>query len=248
MQEELYRLMYEVEDHHWWFRGRAAVVGALFKRLRLEPQPRILDAGCGTGRNLQRYRELGPLQGIEPSADAVQFCRERGLDTVQQGTLEELPFGPDSFDLLVATDVIEHVDDDALALRELRRVAAPGAALVITVPAFRWLWSEEDDRLQHRRRYTRRQLRLVAGQNGWVPQFATYFNTLLLPPIALARRFRDRRDAGKGDAAGRSELKLTPGWLNGPLSMPMRGEAGLIGAGIPLPVGVSVGIACRRDG
>ena len=115
---------------------------------------------------------------------------------------------------MVATDVLEHVDDDALALRELHRVAAPGARLVMTVPAFRWLWSEEDDRLGHRRRYTRKQLRHVAEQSGWEPLFATYFNLLLLAPIAVARRFRDRRDAGRGAAAQRSELNLTPGWLN----------------------------------
>ena len=246
MQEELYRLMYEVEDRHWWFRGRAAVVGALIGRLDLPASPRILDAGCGTGRNLQRYAQLGPAEGIEPSADAVQFCRERGLDNVQQAVLEQLPFGEGSFDLTIATDVLEHVDDDAVALRELHRVAAPGAALVMTVPAFRWLWSEEDDRLGHRRRYTRKQLRRVAEDSGWQPLFATYFNLLLLAPIAVARRFRDRRDAGRGEAAQRSELNLTPGWLNGPLLVPMRLEAALIRFGLALPAGVSIGIACRR--
>jgi len=238
--------MYEVEDRHWWFRGRAAVVAAMLGRLDLGDSPRILDAGCGTGRNLQRYAQLGPAQGIEPSADAVQFCRERGLDNVQQATLEQLPFGEGSFDLMVATDVLEHVDDDALALRELHRVAAPGGRLVMTVPAFRWLWSEEDDRLGHRRRYTRKGLRALTEQSGWEPLFATYFNLLLLAPIALARRFRDRRDAGRAEAAQRSELNLTPGWLNAPLSVPMRLEAGLIRAGLPLPIGVSIGIACRR--
>jgi SAM-dependent methyltransferase len=246
VQDELFRLMYEVEDRHWWFRGRTAVVGALFKRLDLPHMPRILDAGCGTGRNLQHYAQLGPAQGIEPSSDAVQFCRERGLDNVRQGTLEDLPFEAASFELLVATDVLEHVDDDIVALRELRRVAAPGAALVLTVPAYRWLWSGEDDRLGHRRRYTRTELRRVVEQSGWRIQFASYFNLILMPPIALARRFRDRRDAGRGDAAHCSELNLTPGWLNGPLSLPMRLEAVLIGAGLPLPVGVSIGIACQR--
>lgn len=245
MEEELYRLMYEVEDRHWWFRGRAAVVAALIGRLDVPGSPRILDAGCGTGRNLQRYAQLGAAQGIEPSANAVQFCRERGLDNVQQATLEQLPFDGGSFDLMVATDVLEHVEDDAAALRELRRVAAPDAGLVMTVPAYRWLWSEEDDRLGHRRRYTRKRLRGVAAENGWRPHFATYFNLLLLPPITVARRFRDRRDAGRTDAARRSELAMTPGWLNGPLSVPMRLEAGLIRAGLPLPAGVSIGIACR---
>jgi SAM-dependent methyltransferase len=239
MEEELYRLMYEVEDRHWWFRGRAAVVSALFSRLGLPASPRILDAGCGTGRNLQRYTQIGPAQGIEPSPDAVEFCRRRGLDNVRRATLEELPFEAQSFDLLVATDVLEHVDDDAVALRELRRVAAPGAALVLTVPAYRWLWSSEDDRLGHRRRYTRASLREVVEANGWQPQIATYFNTLLLAPIAVARRLR--RDGG----SPRSELSATPRWLDAPLYVPMRLEAAAIRAGASLPAGVSIAIACR---
>jgi SAM-dependent methyltransferase len=245
LEEELYRLMYEVEDRHWWFRGRAAVVEALVDRFKPPVSPRVLDAGCGTGRNLQRYARLGPATGIEPSAGAVEFCRRRGLENVQQASLEQLPFEPESFELLVATDVLEHVDDDALALRELRRVASPEAGLVLTVPAYRWLWSEEDDRLGHCRRYTRRRLRAVVEQNGWRPLFVTYFNLLLLAPIAIARRFRDRTNAGRSDPAQRSELNMTPGWLDAPLSFPMRLEARLIRAGLALPAGVSVGIVCQ---
>jgi SAM-dependent methyltransferase len=240
MDEGQFRLMYEAEDRHWWFRGRAAVVEALIGRLHLPPSPRILDAGCGTGRNLQRYAQLGPAQGVEPSPEAVEFCRRRGLDNVRQAGLEQLPFEPGSFDLLVVTDVLEHVDDDAVALRELRRVAATDASLVLTVPAYRWLWSEEDDRLGHRRRYTRRALRSVADANGWQPLFATYFNTLLLPPIAVARLLRRRRKGSE-----RSDLMLTPRLLDPPLSVPMRLEARLIRAGLALPAGVSIGTVCR---
>lgn len=240
MDEELYRLMYEVEDRHWWFRGRSAVVAALIERVNLPRTPRVLDAGCGTGRNLQRYARLGPTQGIEPSSEAVRFCHQRGLENVHQATLERLPFDAQSFDLMIATDVLEHVDDDAVALRELRRVAAPNAALVLTVPAYRWLWSAEDDRLGHRRRYTRGQLQRAVEANGWRPRLATYFNLLLLPPIALARRFRRR-----SNGSSRSELTMTPSWFDVPFSAPMRLEARLIRAGVTLPAGVSVGIACQ---
>src|SRR3954452_12461289 len=125
MEQEIYRLLYELEDRHWWFRGRWAVIEALLRAAPLPGSPRVLDAGCGTGRNLLRYSRLGTAEGMDPSADAVEFCRRRGLE-VEQGTLERLPFDDGRFDLVAATDVVEHVDDDGRALEALRRVSAPG--------------------------------------------------------------------------------------------------------------------------
>lgn len=103
-----------------------------------------------------------------------------------------------------------------------------------------WMWSEEDDHLHHQRRYTRPRLRRAVEQAGWEPRIATYFNSILLPPIALARKL-PRRSAGE-----RAELEHTPAWLDTPLSLPMRLEARLIRAGLSLPAGVSVGIVCRK--
>lgn len=241
MKESAYREHFEVEDRHWWYRGRWAVVEALLARTRLPSQPRILDAGCGTGGNLKKFNKLGIATGVEPSPEAVGFCRERGLQRVHQAGLESLPFEDDSFDLVAATDVIEHVGPEQQALRELRRVAAPGAVLLLTVPAYMWLWSSEDVNLHHHRRYTKRRLRAAVTEAGWEPLFASYFNSLLLPPIALAKKLRR---SGGGDA----DLDRTPAALDGPLSLPMRLEARLIRIGISLPAGVSVGIVCRRDG
>ena len=240
MRESAYGELYELEDRHWWFRGRWAVVEALLSRTSLPPRPRILDAGCGTGGNLRRYARLGEAVGVEPFPEAVRLCRERGLDSVMQAGLEALPFADESFDLIASTDVIEHVAAEQQALRELWRVAASGAALLITVPAYMWLWSEEDVHLHHQRRYTRPRLRAAVENCGWEPRIATYFNSLLLPPIALAKRLPKRSDGDKAD------LDRTPESLNGPLSLPMRLEARLIRRGVSLPAGVSVGIVCRK--
>lgn len=241
MKESAYREHFEVEDRHWWYRGRWAVVEALLSRVRLPPRPRILDAGCGTGGNLRKFSRLGVATGVEPSPEAVGFCRERGLERVHQAGLESLPFEDGSFDLIAATDVIEHVGAEQQALRELRRVAAPTGVLLLTVPAYMWLWSEEDVNLHHHRRYTKRRLRAAVVEAGWEPVFATYFNSVLLPPIAVAKKLRP----GSGDSA---DLDRTPASLDGALSLPMRLEARLIRAGISLPAGVSVGIVCRRGG
>lgn len=240
MEQDVYRLMGDLEDHHWWFRGRDAVIRALLGKVDLPPRPRVLDAGCGAGRNLLLYSSLGVTEGFDPSPDAVAFCRRRGLENVRQGTMEDIPFGESRFDLLAATDVLEHVTDDARGLRELVRVATPGASLILTVPAYPWLWSDEDDRLGHRRRYTRLGLCALARRSGWEPTFYTYFNTILLPPIAAARKLR--RWLG---CRGKAELALTPRGLDNLLSLPMRLDARLIAAGISIPAGVSVGLVCR---
>lgn len=240
MREAAYREHYAAEDEHWWFRGRWAVVEALLSRTKLPADPRILDAGCGTGGNLQRYSGLGRAWGVDPSADAVRFCRERGLELVRQAGLESLPFEAGSFDLVAATDVIEHIEAEEQALRELWRVAVPGAAMLLTAPAYIWLWSEEDERLHHKRRYTKQRLRQAAERCGWQARIETYFNSFLLPPISLAKRFPQRSNDRKAD------LERTPRALNAPLSVPMRVEAALIRRGLSLPAGVSVGMVCRK--
>lgn len=241
MEDHVYRSMYEQEERHWWFRGRRAVIAALLRRSGISPPLRVLDAGCGTGRNLEDYARLGPVTGIDPSETAVRFCRSRGVESVLRAEVEDLPFEDQSFDLLCATDVLEHVDDDRLALSELRRVAAPAAHLLITVPAYMWLWSDSDLALHHCRRYDRSELASRVVEAGWRPVLASYFNTLLLPPIAIARRLRPQ--AGRA----RSELTMTRPWLDRPLSVPMRVEAVAIGYGANLPFGVSLGMVCRRS-
>ena len=237
MEDHVYRQLHDLEDGHWWFRGRRAVLWALLRRAGLPERPRVLDAGCGTGRNLAEFGRLGTAVGVDPSPQAIAFCRERGLADVVEAGLESLPFEDGSFDLVLATDVLEHVERDDLAARELRRVAAPGALLVVTVPAYRWLWSQHDDSHHHRRRYTAPALRARLATAGWRAELLTYFNALLLPPIAAVRLAGGRRR--------RTDYELTEGPLNRVLELPMRGEAALIERGWRFPAGVSIGAVCR---
>jgi ubiquinone/menaquinone biosynthesis C-methylase UbiE len=170
----------------------------------------------------------------------VAFCRRRGLDHVSLARVEELPFEASSFDLLLACDVIEHVPDDARALVELRRVAAPGARLLLTVPAYRWLWSSHDVYMHHHRRYTLGQLRERTRAAGWEPMVDSYFMTAVLPAVAVTRL------AGKMlDREPESDIKPTQPTLNRLLEMVVRAEAAAIARGARLPAGVSVGMVCR---
>jgi SAM-dependent methyltransferase len=241
MDELIYSQLYAMEDTHWWFRGRRAVIWSLLAHARPPTPARVLDAGCGTGRNLIEFAALGELVGIEPSASAVEFCHRRGLANVYQAAVEHLPFDEGRFDVLFAFDVLEHLDDDVAALTELRRVATPDAWLVTTVPAYRWLWSQHDDSHHHRRRYTRPELLDHARRGGWRPVFASYFNSILLPPIAAVRAFR--RDAHADNGAS-TDYELTSTRMNRALAVPMRIEARAITHNIRLPAGVSIGMVC----
>lgn len=244
MEQHAYREQFELEETHWWFAGRRAVIRALLTATATPTGVRLLDAGCGTGHNLREFGAAATARGVDVSPQAIEFCRRRGVEGVIEGRIERLPFDDGSFDLILATDVLEHVEDDRAAMRELRRVAGPGARLLATVPAYGWLWSRHDSDHHHFRRYTLRRLRGRLEAAGWVPLAWSYFNSMLLAPIAAVRvagraRHRDRE---------RPDLRLTPAVLNGMLEQPMRIEASLIARGAHLPAGVSIGIVCGADG
>jgi SAM-dependent methyltransferase len=236
VEEFVYQQLYELEDTHWWFRGRRAVLWAMLRRAGVPRDARLLDAGCGTGRNLVEFAPLGSACGVDPSAQAIDFCRRRGLTDVREASLDALPFAAGAFDLILLTDVLEHVGDDRAALAELRRVAAPGARLVVTVPAYRWLWSPHDDSHHHLRRYTARELRARVRAAGWRPVVESYFNSLLLVPIAAVRLLT--RSNG-------SDYERTGPLLNRALTLPMRAEAAAIARGARLPAGVSVAMVAE---
>jgi SAM-dependent methyltransferase len=264
VEPETYREQFELEDEHWWFKGRRAVIWALLSGANAGSGLRVLDAGCGTGRNLVEFGVLGSARGVDASADALEYCRRRGFDDVVLSGLDSLPFHSESFDLVLVTDVLEHLPDDGAALRELRRVTAPGGHLLATVPAYRWLWSEHDDAHHHLRRYTLRRLTEVVRDSGWEPVRRSYFNSTLLAPVAAVRvasrvrgasrvrvasrvRGYGRAAGGAGSASGspRSDIRPTPPVLGRMLEQPMRLEAALIARGVRLPAGVSIGMLCR---
>lgn len=155
MDTSTYDIEAAVEAGHWWFVGRRRLLADMLARHRLSTDLRVLDIGTSTGTNLRLLRDLGfhNRTGLDPSADAIRWCAEKGLGAVIQGDVCALPFDDGAFDLVFATDVIEHVDDDTRAMFEIARVLAPGGTVVLTVPAFPSLWGLQDDVSQHRRRY-----------------------------------------------------------------------------------------------
>ncbi len=187
MDETLYSVFDATEDTHWWFVARRAIVLALLRPLLPPLRPRILDVGCGTGSTLKELQEMGEASGADISEEAVAFCRRRGCRDVRRVPEAGLPFAEGEFDAVLSLDVLEHIADDRAALREYLRVARPGGVLLVTVPAYAWLWSVHDDLNRHRRRYLRAPLRSLLFSAGWEVERLSYFCTFLFPPVAAVR-------------------------------------------------------------
>jgi SAM-dependent methyltransferase len=228
---------HRAEDRHWWYRGRRTVLDGVIAKLGLPANARILDAGCGSGRFMVELARRGTVTGVELSDTSVSLAQQRAIGEVLAGSVLEMPFPDASFDLAVSLDVIEHLDDDLAALRELRRVLAPGGALLVTVPAYQWLWSGHDEINHHHRRYTRRSLQRVAEQAGWKQVRTTYFNSLLLP-VAVLLRVLDRFSTKPTESS--LDLWIPPEPLNWLLERPLTLEAALIARGSRIPAGLSL--------
>jgi SAM-dependent methyltransferase len=228
---------HRAEDRHWWYCGRRRVLDVVVRELPVPGGARILDAGCGSGRNMVDLRHYGAVTGIELSPPSVQAARARGVGEVVEGSVLEMPFADGSFELAVSLDVIEHLEDDVGALRELRRVVAPGGRLLVTVPAYQWLWSRHDVVNHHHRRYSRATLVGAAESAGWRAERTTHFNSLLLP---LAAAMRALEPLDRGEKGSSLDLWIPPAPLNWALQQPMGLEAALIGRGVRIPAGLSL--------
>jgi SAM-dependent methyltransferase len=229
----------EEDRHHWYFRGRLAVLLAALERT-LPPRPcRLVELGCGTGNVLQALRRFGDAVGVEHDETMRAVGAAAGLD-IRAGTLPDaVPVPEDWADAVLLLDVIEHVDDDVAALRAARRITRPGGVVMVSVPAYAWLWSGHDVALGHRRRYTASRLRAALVAAGLHVQDVGYFNTALFPAIAAVRLVK-RLGGGGGH-----DLRRPPALINGALTALFAFERHLV-LRPGLPFGSSVLAVARR--
>ena len=185
MRTNLYEDLYQTEDVHWWHRAKRAVVRKTVET-HLPPHSKLLDIGCGTGKNIESLASQYTVFGVDPAAEARTFCAQRKLQNIYDGTAEALPFDQNTFDGVLFLDVLEHVDDTQ-ALREAYRVLKKDAYLFITVPAYQWLWSGWDAALHHKRRYTKETLVHLLKSEGFAVQKISYFHSFLLVPLMVTR-------------------------------------------------------------
>ena len=244
MERATYAAEAAAEETHWWFVGRRVLFRRLIERVASDRDTPVLDVGTSTGTNLRMLVEMGyrDITGLDMSADAIRFCAEKGLPPVRQGDITAMPFEADRFGLVLATDVVEHVDDDTAAVAEVARVLTPGGFALFTVPAFQSLWGLQDEVSHHKRRYRRAGFRRLVEGAGLriVDQF--YFNYLLFAPIWLARRLLPLV-APKTE----SEAALNPPVVNALLLPVMRFDVSTAPLLRP-PFGVSYLVLARKPG
>lgn len=232
----------KVEDWHWWYRTRRDILDSILEALPLDRERSLLlDIGCGTGGGSLVLSRYGRAVGLDASLNSFTMAPERPYTHRVVGSAEVLPFADEVFDVVCALDVIEHVDDDVAACREIRRVLRPGGTAIVFVPAFQVLWGWNDTQAGHRRRYTKETLRRTIEAAGLSVGPIGYFNMLLFLPL-LAARLAERVVPDRMHAI---EYQERPTLLNEVLAKTFRLELPVLRR-TPLPVGTSAFCLARK--
>jgi len=236
MEPDEYRKMAEVEDAMWYYRALHRHVGRSLGRAVGAAQAAVLDAGCGTGGLLRRLHAAYPawrLTGLDFSPLACALARERTGGDVREGSVTALPFPDATFDAIVSCDVVCQVEDPAQAVREFHRCLKPGGAVVLTMPAYAWLFSYHDRAVGNLRRYTRGGVADLLRGAGFRVETGTYWNLLPLPLAIVRRKLTP-------PASEVSDVRLYPAPVEAMFNGLMAVEHGWLGAGGRLPAGSSV--------
>ena len=238
--------MRQLEDRHWWFLGRRRIVRTIIEKLQPGRDLSIIDVGCGTGGNLSMLADFGTVVGSEFDAEAAATAADRGVaEIVRSGLPNRMPFADGQFHLVTLLDVLEHIDEDQASLATLVNLLRPGGHLVVTVPAFQFLWGQHDVEHHHRRRYRARQLRQRLEASGLQVRWISYYNSLLFPLVVLVRLFRRVLPAHSGGSGEGRELALPPPAMNRLLEGLFASERHWLGR-LYVPFGVSLIAVARK--
>lgn len=186
MKKYLYEDLFSLEEKHWWHISKRRIVQKLIEKYNTISNPKILDIGCGTGKNMEELQKLGVVYGLDNSQEALSFCRKRGLNNLILGSAEKTHLKNNSFNIITLLDVLEHTDD-IKTLKEISRILTKKGLVIITVPAFNWLWSNWDVVLHHQRRYTIKNLKLTLEKNNFQVKKISYMYFFLVLPIFIIR-------------------------------------------------------------
>ncbi len=248
MDKQYYKEYFEVERNHWWFKARSEILYAYIRQhiTRKDRKLKILNVGVATGASSMMLQAFGEVASLEYEQDCIDFIKDQVPISVVQGSILELPYADNSFDLVCAFDVIEHVDDHVLAVQELGRVCSKGGSVLVTVPAFMSLWSEHDEINHHFRRYKRTELKKLFSLKEGSVIFSSYFNAVLFIPIFLARKvsnfFRDKNKKVQSDFE-----KYKPGLVSKILYQVFKSERKILNAKIRFPFGVSAILHWKKN-
>jgi SAM-dependent methyltransferase len=242
MERTVYHRLDQLEGNHWWFVARRKILNSVLKQFApKQAELRVLEAGCGTGGNLHMLSSFGKLDAFELDDEARAIAKSKLPMEIKSGMLpDQIPYPQGKFDVVVAFDVIEHVEKDIESLASLAKQLAPGGRLVMTVPALPWLWSKHDETHHHFRRYTSKHLNETLLKAGLKPVRISYFNTLLFPLIAglrLARKMFGLKETADDAMPSRP--------VNGILKSIFGFESNWVGR-VSMPFGVSLLAVAER--
>ena len=241
MERQAFERMAELDGLHWWYRARRRILEQVIRRFVRPPaDARVLEIGCGTGHNLAMLGQFGRLEAVELDDQARALAEQRlGRPIVDEALpgLATTLRGP--YDLIALLDVLEHVDDDRMALTSILSMLSPGGALLLTVPANPWMWTAHDAVHHHHRRYRKADLVARVTAAGYRIEMLSFFNTMLFPLIAAVRL------AGKVTKRQESDDQLPSPMINRALDGVFGLESGLVGR-VPMPFGVSLVAVLRR--
>lgn len=244
MDPKAYLEMKSVEQRHWWFVARRKIIESVIAQLNLPATARILEVGCGTGGNLKMLSSYGRVDAIEMNQDAVALVRKEHGDSVRviQGVLPGISAGMvGQYDLVCMFDVLEHIEDERAVLKDVRSLLNGTGKLIVTVPAYGWLWGAHDEFLHHKRRYTLHQLEQALTGSGLAQTKLSYFNTWLFPLVAFGRLFDKLSKPTSSTGTG-----VPPVGINWLLKTIFTSEKWLLKIG-RIPFGVSLLAISKKD-
>jgi SAM-dependent methyltransferase len=189
MKDEMIDTLADLEEDNWWVEGRKKVVYDIIKKYAKQSngELRILDAGCGPGGTTSFFSEFGQLYGTDFSTQALKHAIGKNLQNVFKSDLTALPLQSEKFDIIIALDVIEHIENDLGVLKELKRILLQDGVLIITVPAFQFLWSEHDLAVSHVRRYSISSLTRILKESNFTISRISYFISFFFPFVVIYR-------------------------------------------------------------
>jgi SAM-dependent methyltransferase len=255
VEREAFDLFASLQAEHWWFRGRRALYTSLLEhvlRRDLSREPaglRVLDVGCGAGGWLAPLSRFGLVTGLELDEPSIRYCREQELHRTLVGRVDALPVPPGSHDLVCLWDVLEHTPDDVAVLREAARALRPGGHLALSVPAYQFLYANNDRVAHHYRRYTRGRLLAALRAADFEPRKATYVNVVLgvgIIPAVLLIKLKERLAPVRDDPSNNLTIRV-PRALNGALAAVFGGERHLL-RHVDAPFGHSLFAVARKAG
>ena len=245
MKTDFEKKYHSVEEKHWWFVGRREIIVKLIKKIFTQSKNiKILEIGCSGGPLLKLLLSQGYSQaiGIDNSKRAIQLCKERGLKNVHVMDGVKPNFDREEFDIIIASDVLEHIQNDKKAIKAWKGILKKGGVIICFVPALRILWSKHDEDNKHYRRYTKNDLKTLFLQNNYWIVRSSYWNFFLFFPALIYRLllgFILRKFPS-------SQLQQSNSLLNFVLSQILKIENVILNMGFNFPIGISSFVIARK--